>query len=78
MIKEKNKLREIWKKQTKVTLSCAAYGYPAPFISWQKDNVIISRSDTLTVNTSGTYECWANNSHGEDFKPVDVSITSKW
>lgn len=77
MIKDRKKLREIWKKQTKVTLSCAAYGYPTPLISWLKDNVIISSSDTLTVNESGTYECWANNSHGADIKPVDVSITSK-
>ena len=76
MIKEREKDRGIWKKQMEVTLNCAAHGYPTPVICWLKDNVIISSVDTITVNKSGTYECWANNTHGQDFKPVGVSITS--
>ena len=75
MIKEREKDREIWQKE--VTLNCAAHGYPTPVLSWWKDNVVISNSDKLTVNKSGIYECWANNTHGEDFKPIHVSITSE-
>jgi hypothetical protein len=76
MMKDREKDREIWKKQS-ATLNCASHGYPPPVVSWLKDDVVVSSSDTLTVNKSGIYECWANNTHGEDFKPVHVSITSK-
>ena len=67
-----------------ITLSsCAAHGHPTPEIAWMKDGVILNTdSDTLditdsaTVEDSGVYECWANNTHGEEYMPYYVNVTS--
>ena len=80
-----NKERQIWRSVGEsITLSsCSAHGHPTPEIAWMKDGVILNTdSDTLeitdsaTVEDSGVYECWANNTHGEEYMPYHVNITS--
>ena len=77
--------RQMWRSVGEsITLSsCAAHGHPTPEIAWMKDGEIFNTdSDTLditdsaTVEDSGVYECWANNTHGEEYMPYYVNVTS--
>lgn len=79
-IKEREKSRDIWHKEgSALTLSCEAYGYPTPVISWLRDGILVkNNSNTLQINQSGIYECWANNTHGRKYKPINVEITSDY
>lgn len=77
--------RYVWMEETKdLTLTCDAKGYPAPVITWVKDNEVIqSASRTLQLqdvrlNQSGIYECWANNTHGADARQFDLFVTSQY
>lgn len=77
--------RHAWVEENEdLTLTCDAKGYPAPIITWIKDNKVLkSESNILEItssnhNQSGEYECWANNTHGVDLMMVEVVISSKY
>ena len=79
-----SKGRQIWRSiGDNIVLKCAAYGQPKPVISWMKDGEILKTdSDTIEINSatvedSGVYECWANNTHGAEYMPFHVNITSE-
>ena len=74
--------QRVWAKEgSDLTLTCDAKGYPAPVLTWKKDNeVVVNNTDTLqltgaTFNQSGRYECWAENKHGVDAKAFYLSFT---
>ena len=80
-----NKGRQMWRSvgENIVLKSCAAYGQPTAAISWRKDGQILKTdSDTIEINSatvedSGVYECWANNTHGAEYMPFHLNITSE-
>ena len=76
--------RFIWSKEGgEITLECDAKGYPAPVISWVKDEVAMEIGSTnlqltnLKLNDSKVIECWANNSNGFEGRLFALEITSK-
>ena len=77
-------MKYIWAEEDKdVTISCDLNGYPTPVWSWVKDKNVVAvgpRSMTLLrvkQNESGTYECWANNTHGYNAMKVVLTVSSK-
>lgn len=76
--------KQVWGKIGEdIELSCSAHGQPTPVLSWIKNGVTLNTdSSTLkissaTMEDSGIYECWANNTHGEEYMPFYVNITSR-
>ena len=77
--------RQIWRSigENIVLQSCAAYGRPTPSTSWMKDGKILKTNsnaievNSATVQDSGVYECWANNTHGAEYMLFHVNITSE-
>ncbi|CAB3988799.1 Pancreatic secretory granule membrane major glyco GP2 [Paramuricea clavata] len=70
-------------------LPCHSYGYPAPYIAWVSNGVVLqnrtSDQDTnLVVIANGTkgtttdYECWASNIHGKDLYSITASHTGRY
>ncbi|GMR62645.1 hypothetical protein PMAYCL1PPCAC_32840 [Pristionchus mayeri] len=65
--------REAQKKGTDLTLDCNSYGYPQPFLRWEKDGQPLEgqsysyEGDSITIKNldhshSGVYSCHAENS----------------
>ena len=70
-------------------LPCHSYGYPAPYIAWVSNDVVLqnrtSDQDTnLVVIANGTkgtttdYECWASNNHGKDLYSITATHTGRY
>ena len=76
------------------TLNCSASGNPSPTISWRFGNEILASSSkydistsgnssilivkSLSRNDSGSYECYANNTKGNNSKTSELILLSKW
>lgn len=74
--------KKIVEKGTPLTLMCEATGYPTPVISWTKKtkhNVETLEGTKVTIDSanrkhSGTYECKAMNSKGQDIKKIEIHV----
>ena len=76
------------------TLSCTASGNPSPTISWRFGIEILSSSSKYNISTSGnssilvvkslsredsgSYECHANNTKGNNSETSELVVLSKW
>ncbi|OCT87927.1 intercellular adhesion molecule 5 [Xenopus laevis] len=68
-------------KGEKVTLTCAAEGNPPPTYIWETPSAAIQTSpDNRTITIQGveqghygTYDCRAQNKHGEDVQIMDIN-----
>lgn len=57
-----------------ITLICSASGYPIPSYTWfdLTNDVVISETNTTTINKDGIYQCNASNT----IKTVKYSIST--
>ncbi|RUS70843.1 hypothetical protein EGW08_021396 [Elysia chlorotica] len=73
---------------TKVRLNCIVYGFPAPYITWWRDNVMVhshmnsrikKRKNALILfnlqpEDAGVYSCHADNDNGEIWLNYTVKV----
>ena len=70
-----------------VDIQCTVGGYPTPSVEWRRldapmsPNVIISngflRFNSLRMSDSGTYECYASNSVGDNNQILQVYVRER-
>ena len=71
------------KEGASVSLNCIVIGFPAPFVAWSKiGGGVISHDRWLNITSitkadRGKYQCFANNTCGNDVKFTSINLQCK-